>query len=190
MRSFILACATLALGGCAFEHQPPIPVKPVLVGTKSEVGAGKSVYVEVVDERPSKLLGTRGVKGIGSQLEVADDFPDALRRALADGLRNRGFVPVEARTEDGRELKVEINNLQYEVNAGFWAGTLRVNCALKAICMIGNTRPYEKLHRGEREESVQVVQAADRNVGYVNDAISNAVNDVLGDAELQECLAH
>ena len=72
---------------------------------------------------------------------------------------------------------------------GFWAGTLRVNVGLKAICIRGPNRPYEKLHRGEFEESVQVVQQGEANGRYINTAVSAAVNALLSDQELMDCLA-
>jgi predicted esterase YcpF (UPF0227 family) len=78
---------------------------------------------------------------------------------------------------------------QYSMIMGFWAGTMRAQCSLKAVCIVGNTRPFEKMYHGERVESVQVVQTAAENTEYVNDAISKAVNAVLVDPELSNCLA-
>ena len=162
-----------------------------LVATPSapdSIGAGKAVYVNVVDERPNQTLGTRGVKGVGSELTVAD-LVDSLRNSVSQGLKNRGYSPVSAPAADGRELKVEIRDLEYNVMMGLWAGKLRAQCALQGICMIGQTRPVEKLFRGEHTESVQVVQGADANTHYVNDAISKAVNALVYDAELGKCLS-
>jgi hypothetical protein len=90
---------------------------------------------------------------------------------------------------DARVLRVEIRDLTYKADMGFWAGTLNVDCALKAICQIGQSRPVEKLFRGEHQESIQVVQGEDANIKYVNDAVSKAVNELLGDPELEQCLA-
>ena len=189
MRWFIVAACAAVLGGCAFAAQAPIEVKPDVVHAQNSIGGGKGVLVEVSDERPSKNLGTRGVRGVGSELTVTDDFAATVRDSLSQGLKDRGFAPSTSMPADGRVLRVEIRDLEYKVDMGFWAGTLRADCALKAICQIRQSRPFEKLFRGEHEESVQVVQGADANVRYVNDAVSKAVNQLLDDPELEKCLA-
>jgi uncharacterized lipoprotein len=188
MRVVIVAAAAAILGGCAFSAQPPIVVKPELVAAANSIGANRAVYLNVVDERPSQSLGTRGVRGVGAELTVAD-LTGSLRAALSEGLKNRGFSPTSALPPDGRQLKVEIRDLQYNMVMGFWAGTLRTQCSLKAICRVGPTDALEKLFRGVHEESVQVVQGAEANIRYVNDAVSKAVNELLADPELDQCLA-
>ena len=188
LAALVAGCATI-LGGCAFATQEPIHVKPDLVAAQNSVGGGKGVFIEVSDERPSKNLGTRGVRGVGSELTVTDDFTATVRGSLAEGLKDRGFAPSTSMPADARVLRVEIRDLTYKADMGFWAGTLNVDCAMKAICQIGQSRPFEKLFRGEHQESIQVVQGADANTKYVNDAVSKAVNELLADAELVHCLA-
>jgi uncharacterized lipoprotein YajG len=189
MRCFILAACAAVLGGCAFATEAPIKVKPELIPAQNSIGGGKGVLVEVADERPSKNLGTRGVRGVGSELTVTDDFAATVHDSLSQGLKDRGFAPSTSVPADGRVLRVEIRDLTYKVDMGFWAGTLHADCALQAICQIGQSRPFEKLFRGEHQESVQVVQGEDANIKYVNDAVSKAVNELLDDPELARCLA-
>jgi uncharacterized lipoprotein YajG len=189
MRIVVIVSFAALLGGCAFATQAPIAVKPDLVVPQTSQGAGKNVQVVIADERAKKTLGTRGVRGVGSELTVAEDFPDKLRTSIEQGLQREGFKTVAQLPPDGRELKVEIRDLEYSATMGFWAGTLRTNCALHAACQIGQTRPYEKLFRGEHEESIQVVQGEAANTGYVNDAVSKAVNALVTDPELLQCLA-
>ena len=63
------------------------------------------------------------------------------------------------------------------------------NVAMKAICMIGGDRQYEQLHRGAHEKSIQVVQTAEKNTYHINTALSEAINGVLNDNELLQCLS-
>lgn len=84
---------------------------------------------------------------------------------------------------------MEIRNLDYRVVVGFWAGTLSTECGLKAICIHGSARPFEQLYRGEFQESVQVVQTAEANQKYINAAVSKAINALLQDPRLIQCLA-
>lgn len=60
---------------------------------------------------------------------------------------------------------------------------------MKAVCIIGNRRPYENLYRGEFQESIQVIQSDEANDRYINLAVSSAINSLLQDDQLLRCLA-
>ena len=185
----IVLCAVgMLLGsGCAFQQQA-VRVSPELQVAESTIGAGRTVQLTVVDERPKSTLGTRGARGVGAELTLEGDLVATVRTAVEEGLRRHGFVPV-ATDAGGRELRIEIRNLDYGINVGFWAGKLKVDCSLKGICQRGDARPYEKLHRGEFQESIQVVQGQDANNHYVSSAVSAALNALLNDRDLMQCLA-
>jgi len=145
--------------------------------------------LNVVDERPKKTLGTVGARGVGADISIEGDLVAAVQQALSDGLSKLNFKPSTTRGATQAELRVEIRTLDYTVIMGFWAGTLRVDTGLKAICIKGIARPYEKLHSGEFVESVQVVQPQESNAKYINAAVSAAVNSLLADSALVTCLA-
>jgi uncharacterized lipoprotein len=153
------------------------------------VGQDQKVLINVVDERPRSTLGTRGVRGIGAEIGVEGNLCGPVRNAISSGLKRQGFSPDDTRPADGRELRVEIRNLEYTVIQGFWAGTLRTECGLKAVCIMGNTRPFENLYRGEFQESIQVIQSEEANDRYINSAVSSAINALLNDPQLMRCLA-
>ena len=164
-------------------------LKPDIQATPSSVGQGQPVLLTVADERPRSTLGTRAAKGVGAEISLQGDLVTVVREAVSNGLQRQGFTPTSEKAADGRELRVEIRNLDYGVTVGFWSGTLRTECGLKAVCILGSNRPYEKLYRGEFEESVQVVQTAEANETYINTALSRALNALLQDPQLSSCLA-
>jgi uncharacterized lipoprotein len=189
MRGVIVAVSVAVLTGCTFVTQPPIEVKPELVPAQTKIGAGQPVVINVADERPSKNLGTRGVRGVGTELTVTENFAGAVHDSVSQGLKDRGFTPTTNVPADGRTLKIEIRDLHYQLDMGFWVGKLHTECALKAICQVGQGRTFEKMFRGEHTESVEVVQGPEANIKFVNDAVSKAVNELVGDPELGQCLA-
>ena len=171
--------------GCAFQKQA-IRLQPSVNVANSNLGAGKLTMVTVSDERPRATLGTRGVGGIGEQLTLDGELPATIKSAVSEGLQRQGFLttgPME------NQLRVEIRNLDYVVNSGFWAGKLNIEFLLKGICMKGNTRPYEQMYRGEFRKNVQVVQGAESNTEFVNQVVSQAVNALLNDTNMTSCLA-
>lgn len=190
MKGFWILLIGLVLlsSGCAFTPQAVV-LKPELMSVSAPIGQGQPVLLTVVDERPRSTLGTRGAQGVGAELTIAGDLTEVVRKTVSDGLQQQGFRPTMERPTDGRELRVEIRNLDYRVVVGFWAGTLSTECGLKAICIHGSARPFEQLYRGEFQESIQVVQTAEANEKYLNAAVSKAINSLLQDSKLTHCLA-
>ena len=174
--------------GCAFTPQAVV-LRPDMQVAASSVGQGRSVLVTVVDERPRSTLGTRGVRGVGAEITVEGDVLSVVRAAVSGGLQRQGFTPTQQAPADGRELRVEVRNLEYGLTQGFFSGTLRTECGLKAVCILGNSRPFEQLYRGEVQEGVAFVQGAEANEKYINTALSRALNALLEDPKLSSCPA-
>ena len=182
-----LVSLVVMASGCAFTPQA-IELQPKTHVVESSVGKGRAVFVNVVDERSRKTLGTRGA-GIGSDLSLAGDLPSIIRTSISDGLTRQGFSTNAASVPDAAELRVEIRDLDYEVRSGFWAGSLRTECNLKGICQRKAVPQYQKLYNGKFESSIQVVQSDERNNEFVNLAVSRALDSLLGDDMLLKCLA-
>jgi len=176
------------LGGCAFTPQAVI-LRPSVDIERSAVGAGKTLKLSVIDERPKTTLGTRGVGGVGEELTISGDLVTIVSDAIKKGLEAKDFDLPKDIIGNDRELRVELRALEYRVLMGFWAGTLKTESTMKGICMFGDSRPYEKLYRGEHQESVQIVQGEEANNKYVNIALSASINQLLSDKELLRCLS-
>ncbi len=173
--------------GCAFTPQA-VKIKPEPQVATTTAGQGKSLSVAVIDERPRKTLGTRGVKGVGAEIAIDGDLPSIVEESLIRGLRRQGFTPTSNNPSEPRQLRAEIRNLDYELLMGFWAGKLRTAFGLKAYCVLGTNRPYERLYLGEFRESVQVVQGQEANERYINAAVSKALDELFQDSSLTNCL--
>ena len=186
-RLVVVGAITIGLSGCAFTPQA-IELQPKVNVVESSIGQGRVVYVNVVDERGKTTLGIRGA-GVGADLTLKGDLRTIIRSSTIGGLTRQGFSPTMETVPGARELRVEVRSLDYQVIRGFWQGTLRTTCSLKAICKQGTAREYERLHNGKYEVGVQVVQSDDRNTRFVNTAVSRALNEMLGDKSLMECLA-
>ena len=188
MKIKLFVAATMVVGaatGCAFQKQA-IQLRPQLNVASSSVGSGKLTMVNVADERPRATLGTRGVQGIGEQLTIEGDLSSIVKNAVEEGLKQQGFAvngPI------ANQLRVEIRNLDYVVNSGFWTGRLNVEFLIKGVCVKSGARPYEQTYRGEFRENVQVVQGEAANNRYVNAAVSDGINSLLNDQALMSCLA-
>jgi uncharacterized lipoprotein len=153
------------------------------------VGKNLELPLTVVDERPRQTIGTRGARGVGAEMTIDGSLAEIVRDAVAEGLTAQRFRPTGANARALSNLRIEIRNLDYGVTVGFWAGALKVDVTLKAICSREGIRSYEMLYRGEHSESVQVVQSTEANNSYISSAVSQAVNALLKDDQLTKCLA-
>ena len=189
MRSALVASVlnVMLMSGCAWTEQH-VNLKPTVTIGGGNVGQGGQVGIEVEDERPSNSLGTKMPAG-GGQITPVQEPADVVRAALVDGLGRLGFKPLGERSKVPVTLKAELRAIDYKIAQGFWAGGLTVDVAIKGICVIEAQQRYEKLYRGHHEESVQVAQSQGENEEYINDALSQAINQILSDRDLLLCLA-
>ncbi len=185
-RSWIIPAFFILLAtGCAHSPQMVAP-KPVINTPIASVGGGRSVFVTVADERTMSGLGTRE----GGEIMVGSTLSEIVRSSISEGLQRQGFRPVSIAEANSRELHVEIRDLFYVLTRGIWTDKVRVECGLKVICSTGANRLYEKFYRGERAENIGSDPTRAENEGYVNDALSEALNSVLQDQQLIQSLTH
>jgi len=184
---FALATATIC-SGCAFTPQA-VQVKPEVRLNNATAAAGQVVNVAVVDERPSKNLGQRGAHNVGADLTVQAELSEIVGSAIKEGLEKEGFKPSAQGDEPSAKLKVEVRSLEYKVISGFWSGTIRSECAMKALCKSSSGAEYEKFYSGVFEKSIQVIATEKENDAYVSASVSDAVNKLLNDRDLGRCLA-
>lgn len=180
---------------CALTPQS-VTLRPKVEVAATILGQGRTVGLTVVDERPRSIVGYRGVGGgayggygFGATITTAGDLPSVVQASLANGLKRHGFNPVTGQVPEGRELRAEIRGLDYTISQAIFSHTLRTESTLKGICVIGTTRPYEKTYRGEYEENFHIVPTDSANEEYLNLVLSLAIQSLLQDTQLIQCLA-
>ena len=136
-RLVVAGAIVIGLSGCTFTPQA-IELQPKVDVVESSIGQGRVVYVNVVDERAKTTLGVRGA-GIGADLTLKGDLRTIIRSSTIGGLTRQGFSPTMETVPGARELRVEVRSLDYQVIRGFWQGTLRTSCSLKAVSMKEST---------------------------------------------------
>jgi uncharacterized lipoprotein len=173
---------SMLLYGCAHTPQAVV-ISPKIDSQAMRSGTSRPVALTVSDERPRQRIGTRTGISVGAEMTVQGDLAQTVRQALSQGL-----LVSNGPTSDGRELRVEIRNLDYNVVIGMWTNDVNVDFGLKAICIRGGQRPYEKIHRGDISTTSPVVQDSQTNDRRFSEAVSKAVNSMLRDDALRACL--
>lgn len=183
MHKLLILALCAFVSGCAFNPQKA-NVAPTVAVMASNEGKGVSVAVRVVDERPSKSLGRRGTAyGAAAEITSVQEISFIVQREIGDALKKKGYSVVEYRDALNPRLSVEVRLLQYSTSQGFWTGGVQIQSALKANATNG-VRTYEKMYRSEKEERVMVVPTAETNERWINDALSDVLNQLLNDSRL------
>lgn len=187
-KNILVLLGLVFLAGCAFNPQQA-KLSPSVSVLPSSEGHNVKVALKVVDERPSKAIGRRGAGfAPAAEITAAEDISVVIQRSLMDGLRKKGFNPVDSTEGNGAHLTIEVRLLEYSTSQGFWTGGVHIKGALKAIAVRGANN-YERMYRTEKEERVVIVPTAEVNERWINDALTNVLNQVFDDVGLFKFLA-
>ena len=189
---FIIPCLFLMnfLGACAFVEQKAV-LNPDLLVIENDIGNGKEIGVEVVDERPEDTLGYRGGANLSKAAPITtdQDVEEVFDRKIREGLRRKGFQPILRTEETLQSLRVEIRSLEYYTSTGFWTGGVHTKTALKVIAKNAGKK-YEQFYRGGNEERVVIVPSAEENETLINTAISEVLLSLFNDKKLFQFLSN
>jgi uncharacterized lipoprotein YajG len=190
MLRFAALLTLIALAsGCAVTPQKAI-LQTHVDYARSDDGKSRQVSVQVVDERDNTDLGHRGAANIGAGGKISTDqnVAELVRDAVFDGLKAKGFTPVNFNKSVDRQLQVAVRSINYATSTGFWTGGIETKAALKAHASVPN-KEYDKLYRIENEERVVVVPTADHNTQLLNKALSDVLAQMFDDPALVSTLA-
>lgn len=189
MKYITVICSILFLSGCAFSPQKANLNPTPSVGS-SEVGAGVTVAVKVTDERATKSLGRRGTAyGAAAEITSAQDVAVVVQGSIVDALRKKGFASSDYNASSPTRLVIEIRFLDYSTSQGFWTGGVQVQAALKATAHNAG-KTFDKMYRSEKEERVVVVPTAATNEAWINERLTDVLNQLVNDTELLNFLAN
>ena len=186
--SFIISCLLLMnfFSACAFTEQKAL-LNPDLLVIENNIGNGKEIGVEVVDEGPEDTLGYRGAAELskGAAITTDQDVKDVFARKIREGLKRKGFNPTLRTEEALRSLRVEIRSLEYYTTAGL----VHTKTALKAIAKNAGKK-YEQFYREGNEELMFFVPFAEENEKLINTAISEVLLSLFSDKKLFQFLSN
>ncbi|MFT0213227.1 YajG family lipoprotein [Pseudomonas sp. F1_0610] len=181
--------AFIGLSGCGLSPQTLAP-QPQITEQFSRVANGQQVYVSVMDNRPSPVLGSRG----GSYADTstvsvkAERILPRLRAEIDTVLRQQGFIPVSQPT-NGAELVVSLESLTYKVpNNSNVANKVIVTAQFKATAhKLGQN--FTGSYNANIERGFVVAPNQEKNERVIAEALSDALVRVFKDPSLTRILA-
>lgn len=171
---------------CALSPQR-VAIRPQIDPSGANaIGNEAAVSLQIVDNRPSRIIGTRGgIYASTSEISTVEDIRTPIRTELASALRTLGYKVVEDGQAADAELKILIDAIEYTNKGGTVTKSIETVATVRAVCKVGN-REYTGRYRGMRTEKVLTVPDAEENEAMVNAALSQVLKRMLADQQLLE----
>ena len=171
--------------GCAYvPQQAAIQVDTDIV-VETSIGGGKTVLVDLRDERPSKNIGSRGLLGSG-KITTEGNLAVIMHNAIENILKKQDFVPVKDNADV--ELEVQLRAFEYDTRMGFWTGGVFLTSLIKVIATTDNGE-YDNIYRYEDENRIVFIPFASENEKWLNEMANGVVEQIFNDRALLNHLA-
>ena len=188
IRLAFLAVVPFYFSGCAWAPQR-LTIKAEPQFSKSTVGNGTTVAVQVVDARPSKVIGYRGLDSELAEIHTEQDVVSIFQNKLIEGLKQKGFNAIPYDGQSTLILRAEIRLIEYSTSTDMWKGSIQAKTVVAAYSKKAD-RIHDRVYRAEREQAVLEAPRAQTNERLINSAISEVLQRLVEDQNLTEFLAH
>lgn len=186
----IFVCVLATLPGCALSPQT-ITIDPVLqVEQAQAIGQGRTLALEVVDSRPSPIIGKRGgVYPETSSISTTGDITPNIWRAVSAMLSDYQFSVVEGDADGSLKMKVVIESIDYVASGGSRVTGVTTSAVVGVVCVNG-TREFTGRYRGNTSRDIFITPDTEDNQKLINETLAKVLDRVVSDEKLLEFISH
>lgn len=180
----LVLCVMLV--ACAHSPQT-INIRPDIdVSKANALGQGTKITLQVVDNRASRVIGSRGgVYADTANISTVSDIATPIRGELVQGLRVLGYEVVGADQASKADLKVLVDAIEYKTTSKRVMTDIETAATVRAVARVGN-REFSGRYRGTQTKEVLRTPSSEDNDEMVNAAVSRVLERMLTDQELLE----
>lgn len=180
--------AALALSACSMKPQTVvIDPNPAMMAFGG--GARQAVLVTAADLRPSQKLGYRKDETKDSApLTTGNDVAAAVAAKLREAVADNDFIVAQNDGYADARLKVEVLKISYNASGKYVAPKVNMAVQLRAVAERGGTT-YSPTYSIANEVVEALPLTAERNERIINEAVSQALQQVIEDESLWRFLA-
>lgn len=183
LKLLLVSLSALLLTACALSPQQ-VTIRPTLEKSNSNIGEGRTLFIEVVDSRESSAIGSRGgMYKSTSLITLANDLPTAIRDVASKQFREMGFV-VQAAPGASADIRIFVDKLSYsdpETSAvGF-------DVSLESVLRVEarqNRDVYNGRYQVKTNRTYATVPGRDRNEEMINEVLSGSLQRLFNDPKL------
>lgn len=184
---------TLSIGilflvsACALSPQV-VPVNPVLdTSGIAQRGAGSAISVTVSDRRDDQVLGSRGGVYSDTALLTTDtDITANIRTAVISALGSLGIITHA--DSDGPALNIYLDELDYRAfrsNNSLYS--VSTDAAINVVCK-NRLHTLDNNYRISDKKDYIKAPSERENTSIINNTLASALNRLLEDDKMLECL--
>ncbi|AWM80952.1 hypothetical protein DKL61_11685 [Gammaproteobacteria bacterium ESL0073] len=169
------------LAGCALSPQELKP-NPIVGNSLSNVGHGQAVSVNVVDQRPSAIIGTRGglYSSTSSITVQSNDIVPKLQKQAEEALSKMGYRP---QSGSSTTLTIVIDSIVYTPSDSNFANDASVKAVLKAQLKTPS-KTYNGKYSSTTSQGFTTAPSLEQNNAFVSDVLGNVLTNVFKDSNL------
>ncbi len=185
-RVFICVMCAMMLSACAFTpHEVKITAKAPTEA--SSIGAGISLYLEVIDDRDSLVTGQRGAGMQGADI-TAPQLMAAVERELKAGFEAKGFHVLSSDAGADVEVEARMRAFKFFIETGFFVGAENTSVVIAVEAKkLGDD--YDRTYRASSEEASMFVPAGSSIDEKLNATLSHVLLQIMSDEKLMAFLA-
>ena len=185
----ILVCLLAVLSACALSPQT-VTIEPALqVEQAQAIGQGRTLALEVVDSRPSAIIGKRGgVYPETSSISTTGDITPNIWRAVSAVLSDYQFSVVEGDADGSLKMKVVIESIDYVASGGSRVTGVTTSAVVGVVCVNG-TREFTGRYRGNTSRDIFITPDTEDNQKLINETLAKVLNRVVSDEKLLEFIS-
>lgn len=186
LRLFVLlplALAAVVVSGCASKPQLlPVTPNPVVRGDTAR-GAGRSIAIEVVDARGTKLVGLRDPAHTDSVITTPAEMLRNVSEALESGFRQLGFNIVPLGDDADIALEVRLVELGYVRDPRGVVRTLSTGVRFE-VTSVMRSKSVDAIYADSTDKETVLPPSPAANADIINGHIDRALAKLLADARL------
>ena len=175
----------IVLGGCALSPQTVNIAPDINVPAAGNRQINKTVSITVNDSRNNSVIGTRG----GIYRETAHITADAnmtmsLKTILSNAFADLGY---NVTNNSNVTLTVDVAELKYTATGENTITAVETSAAIHATCRNGNL-VMNNTYRVTDKQDVLKAPSGTRNQELINNTLATALQRMLNDQKLLECV--
>lgn len=176
---FIILCGFLT--GCALSPQQ-IDVSPKVSVTRQDRHFRGELHVNVMDNRSSPSLGSRGgVYSKTNKIVTDADTTLSIQSSVELALRQMGFTIIDA--ESAPTLTVYLDRLTYHAPGVAYITKVDLSAQVRVV-VVSQGKKFDGNYESKLSERVLAAPSDDKNKALVNQVLSDALTRAFSDQEL------
>lgn len=180
-RVFVCLIFLVGLAGCALSPQELKP-NPIVGDSLATAGHGQAVSVNVVDQRSSAVIGTRGglYPSTSSITVQSNDIVPKLQKQAEEALNKMGY---RAQSGSSTTLTIIIDSIVYTPSDSNFANDASVKAVLKAQLKTPS-KTYNGKYSSTTSQGFTTAPGLEQNNAFVSEVLGNVLTNVFKDSSL------